>query len=64
MAACTPSIHVFLGRRLFLLSRGDFRGLVFGFLAFFCFLVMNEVLTRCINPQPGEPGDFWAKVSL
>jgi hypothetical protein len=39
------------------------RGFVFGFLAFFCFLVMSEELARCINPQPGGPGNFWSRFS-
>ena len=45
------------------LSPSDFRGLVFGFLAFLVFLVMNEELVCCINPQPGRPGDFWSRFS-
>ena len=26
-----------------------------------CFLVTGEELGRCINPQPGGPGDFWSR---
>ena len=33
MAACTPSIHVFLGRHLFLLSRGIKSIIKFGILS-------------------------------
>jgi hypothetical protein len=36
-----------------MLDYDDFRGLVFGLLAFFC--KMSEELARCINPQPGGP---------
>jgi hypothetical protein len=32
--------------------------MVFGFFAFFVFLIMSKVLARCTNPQPGGPGDF------
>jgi len=45
------------------LSPSDFRGLVFGFLAFI-FLVMSEELACCYNPQPGGPGDFWSRFSF
>ena len=35
MAACTPSIHVFLGRPLFLLSSGTHSIINFGILRFY-----------------------------
>jgi hypothetical protein len=59
-------IYYFLSALLSLgrLSPSTFRGLVFGLLAFFFFLVMSEELARCFNPQPEGPGDFWSRFSF
>ena len=33
------------------------------FFSIFCCLMMSKELARCINPQPGGPGDFWSRFS-
>ena len=57
----TPQPHPSPWRYILILSSHPRLGVWFFCIS--CFLVMSEKLARCINPQPGGPGDFWSRFS-
>jgi len=56
MAACTPSIHVFLGRPLFLLSRGIQSIINFGILYSGILLTWPYHCSLFFSPQVADRG--------